>query len=218
MLINDIEVPVCYAHFNNEKFKAISDKSIAEVHNMKVKHVRKNIKNNIHMFNEGVDYIDLKKHNLEKELINLGYTKAQRGNSKNIYLLSKSGYAKLSSIMNDRYLSKQILSIYFEDSEYIEPSTRKELMFLDLLEEGLELYDIKGIRQYPILNYRIDYYIPELNIAIEYDENDHKDYTYEEHEGRQLKIEEVLGCRFIRVSDNKTNNYNVCYVIKTIMG
>ena len=93
----------------------------------------------------------------------------------------------------------------------------KELEFLDLLEEILEPFNIKGIRQYPVLGYRIDYYIPELNVAIEYDEDFHAHYSYEAHEGRQTKIEQELDCRFIRVSDNKTNNYNVGYVLKILM-
>ena len=119
--------------------------------------------------------------------------------------------------MKDSYISKQILSIYFEDSNYIEPSTRKELIFLNQLEEALEPFDVKGVRQYPVLNYRIDYYIESLNIAIEYDENDHKNYSYESHEGRQAQIEQELGCRFIRVSDDKTNYYNIGYVLKMML-
>ncbi len=89
---------------------------------------------------------------------------------------------------------------------------RKEIVFLNKLEEKL---DLKGIRQYRVLDgkYRIDYYIPDLNIAIEYDENDHKNYTYEQHEGRQREIEDKLGCRFIRVSDINSDEYNVEYVI-----
>ena len=96
------------------------------------------------------------------------------------------------------------------------PVDRKEIEFLDLLEEALEPFEIKGIRQCCILGYRMDYYIPELNIAIEYDENDHKHYSYEAHEGRQSEIEKELGCRFIRVSDNKSNAYNIGYVIKEL--
>ena len=34
--------------------------------------------------------------------------------------------------------------------------------------------------------------------------------------GRQRNIEKELGCRFIRVSDNNTNAYNIGLVIKKI--
>ena len=84
------------------------------------------------------------------------------------------------------------------------------------LEKGLEPFNIKGIRQYNIDKYRIDYYIPSLNIAIEYDENRHANYTYEEHEGRQKEVEKELGCKFIRVTDKESDEYNIGLVIKEL--
>ena len=78
------------------------------------------------------------------------------------------------------------------------------------------LYGITGLRQYKVLRYRIDYYIYEKNIAIEYDENDHKNYTYEQHEGRQYEIEEMIGCKFIRLSDRNTDEYNIKLVLDFI--
>lgn len=95
---------------------------------------------------------------------------------------------------------------------------RKEIEFLDNLEDALESFNIKGLRQYPVMDnkYRIDYYIPSLNIAIEYDEDGHRNYSYEKHEGRQKEIEDLLKCRFIRVSDDNTNSYNIGFVIKNI--
>ena len=94
--------------------------------------------------------------------------------------------------------------------------SRDEIEFLDQLEEALKPFNIKGIRQYHVLNYRIDYYISSLNIAIEYDENNHKDYSYDAHEVRQQEIENKLGCRFIRVSDKNTHSYNLGLIIKNI--
>lgn len=94
--------------------------------------------------------------------------------------------------------------------------SRAEIEFLDQLEQALQPFNIKGIRQYSILSYRIDYYIPSLNVAIEYDENNHKNYSYERQEGRQQEIEKELNCRFIRVSDKNTNIYNIGFIIKNI--
>ena len=96
-------------------------------------------------------------------------------------------------------------------------STRKEIKFLNELEEVLLPMGIKGIRQYPILSYRIDYYIPKLNLAIEYDENEHKNYSFEAHELRQENIENNLNCNFIRLSDSNTNLNNIGIVINEIM-
>ena len=98
--------------------------------------------------------------------------------------------------------------------------SRKEIEFIDILEEQLNIFGLTGIRQHYIKNeenlYRIDYYIPALNIAIEYDENNHNGYSYCQHEGRQINIEEQLNCRFIRVSDDKTHIKNSAIVIKEI--
>lgn len=105
-----------------------------------------------------------------------------------------------------------------KDFKYIK---RKEEGFLDQLEESLCVFNLIGVKQYIVkndkgTNYRIDYYIPSLNIAIEYDENNHSTYTYEQQEGRQKEIEDKLGCKFIRVSDKNSNGYNIGQVIKEI--
>ena len=98
--------------------------------------------------------------------------------------------------------------------------SKKEIEFIDILEEQLNIFGLTGTRQHSIKNednsYRIDYYIPALNIAIEYDENNHDGYSYCQHEGRQINIEEQLNCRFIRVSDDKTHIENSAIVIKEI--
>lgn len=96
-------------------------------------------------------------------------------------------------------------------------SASLEIPFIDLLENVLEPFGIVGIRQYNCLGYRIDYYIPSLKIAIEYDENGHNSYNYDRQQGRQSELEKELGCSFIRVTDKKSNEYNVGLVLKNIM-
>ena len=98
---------------------------------------------------------------------------------------------------------------------------RFEIKFINKLEESLKPFNIKGEKQYIVkndkgTNYRIDYYIPSLNIAIEYDEDGHKGYSYEAHEGRQDYIENKLGCKFIRVSDKNSDEYNIGFILKNI--
>jgi len=95
-------------------------------------------------------------------------------------------------------------------------TSRKEIEFINMLSDFLVPFGIVGECQYNVLNYRIDYYIKSLSIAIEYDENNHNNYTYDEHEGRQKEIEEELGCKFIRVSDYYSNEYNIGLIIKNI--
>lgn len=136
--------------------------------------------------------------------------------AKEICLLCLSSIRTKKSIKIAANLILNYLILVSGEGVGVQIKTRKELEFLDKLETSLIPFNIKGINQYTALNYRIDYYIPSLNIAIEYDENDHKNYSYEAHKGRQKEIEEELGCRFIRVSDKNSDEYNIGLVIKEI--
>lgn len=87
---------------------------------------------------------------------------------------------------------------------------KKEIAFKNLLISALKGYGIDNvIHQYKVMDYRIDFYIPELKIAIEYDENNHINYSYEAQELRQWKIENTIGCKFIRLSDEHSDGYNL---------
>lgn len=86
-----------------------------------------------------------------------------------------------------------------------------------MLERTLSVFELKGIRQFKVGKYKIDYYLPSLNIAIEYDENKHKNYTYEQQELRQKIIKRELGCSFIRVDDSKSHSENIGIVLKDIL-
>jgi hypothetical protein len=55
------------------------------------------------------------------------------------------------------------------------------------------------------LGYWVDYYEPNFNIVIEFDEPNHK-YRKEKDEIRQREITEYLKCKFIRI--NSTQNLN----------
>ncbi|ELA6140492.1 TPA: DUF559 domain-containing protein [Escherichia coli] len=74
--------------------------------------------------------------------------------------------------------------------------TAREKIALNTIEQVL---GVKLLRQYPVLNYRIDGYDPVNNIAYEIDEPEHK-YKKEQDEIRQRRIENELGCKFVRVN------------------
>lgn len=136
------------------------------------------------------------------------------GRKQDSWIITERGVLSLLQRSRLRNTQKQELIKEFNLSEKFVLTSRKEIEFIDQLEETLKPFNLIGIRQYQINSYRIDYYIPSLNIAIEYDENDHKSYSYEAHEGRQKEIETTLKCRFIRVTDNNTNNFNIGLVLK----
>lgn len=203
-----------------ENCKIITDRDIAIEHDVTPSDIRKLINRNITRFIDGIDYIDLKEHVNIIDPLKLGYTKMQIGKASHIYILSERGYKKILNIMDNKQNGEIILKEYFNASDYDtfvdSKEVRKEIYFMNKLIETLKPFNIKGTRQYYTLGYRIDFYIPSLNIAIEYDENNHNRYTYEQHEGRQNKIENELGCKFIRVSDKETDEYNIGYIIKKI--
>ena len=146
------------------------------------------------------------------------------GRQQPCYIIKKEGLKLLMD--NEKRDKKALCYLYYnffkkEDIEFIYLNKRKETNFIEKLEKTLKQLNIStGKCQYYVnidghRNY-IDYYISELSIAIEYDENDHKGYSYKTHERRQKHIEEKLNCTFIRVSDKNDEDYNINYVIKNI--
>lgn len=132
----------------------------------------------------------------------------------NKVIINERGVLSLLQRSRLRNTQKQKLIKSLNLKEKFVLTSRKEIEFIDQLEETLKPFNLIGIRQYKINSYKIDYYIPSLNLAIEYDENDHLGYSYEAHEGRQKEIEATLKCRFIRVTDSNTNNFNIGLVLK----
>lgn len=114
------DIPVVLGGFGTDK-KCISDKTIAEIHSMQVKHVRERISQNIKRFIENVDYIDLKKRVGETGTLELlksiGYAKQAITQAEHIYILSERGYAKLIKIMDTDLaweIHDKLIDEYFE--------------------------------------------------------------------------------------------------------
>ena len=140
------EIPVVYGGFGEGK-KCISDKTIAEIHEMREPDVRRRITDNIKRFKENVDFIDLKKgvyetHTLDI-LIDMGYTKSAITQAEHIYILSERGYAKLIKIMDTDLaweIHDKLIDEYFQMRE---EKKRKPLSVTELIE--LELRAIKEV-------------------------------------------------------------------------
>jgi very-short-patch-repair endonuclease len=91
--------------------------------------------------------------------------------------------------------------------------TKPEIEFVSELEKALKVFDVQSIRQFQVLNFKIDLYLPELKIAIEFDENDHKNYYVEAERQRQDFIEQTLNCQFLRLSDQDSVGTNIGKVL-----
>lgn len=151
---------------------------------------------------------------------NIYWTKSsyvdKKGQARKCYEITKNGCELIIQRSRKDIKLEKLIELTGNMETPIVLSERKEIGFIKQLEEFLSEYNIKGIKQYPILNYRIDYYIPELKLAIEYDENNHNSYSYDKQEGRQKQIEKELGCKFIRLSDNCSDLKNIAKVSKYI--
>ena len=65
------------------------------------------------------------------------------------------------------------------------------------------------MKQYFVLNERIDFYLPKHKLAIEVDELGHLDKDVEDKIKRQKKSEKCLGCTFIRINLEE-KDFDVC--------
>lgn len=163
---------------------------------------KSNIERN-NFFVENIDWV--------KQVIEIQGTQTTEYNLSQDFVYHLVNSAKtVSSSIKHKVLKKLGLK------KRIDLISRKEIEFLDMLEKVLEPFDYTLLKQYSALNYRIDLYIEELNVAIEYDENGHQGYYYKEEKGRQKEIEKHLKCRFIRLEDNKSNLYNIGLVVKEL--
>lgn len=97
------------------------------------------------------------------------------------------------------------MEIYVKEYPKSEPKlirfVRPEFTFGDnVVEKLFSNYTIK--KQYPVCGgkYKLDWYIPELNLAIEFDESAHQQKITADKE-RQAEIEAELQCKFLRYKD-----------------
>lgn len=134
------------------------------------------------------------------------------------YIDKKGAYILISdSKLSTMKFKKEFLIFLGLDENKIICNEREEISFINELTIVLKELGFKNlIKQYKCLNYKIDLYLPNENIVIEYDENNHRYYSYDNQELRQLRIKNQLRCKFIRVSDKFTNLENIGKVIKKL--
>lgn len=149
------EIPIIYGGFG-EGQKVMLARDVAEIHGAELKAINQNINRNIKRFRENVDIIDLKTQSLPvTELEQLGFNKQSVANSKNIYLLSERGYAKLIKIMDTDLaweIHDKLIDEYFQLREQKEQEQQTLLADTRYAEALLELYDLTGHDKNKTLN------------------------------------------------------------------
>lgn len=138
-----VTVPNINGGFGEGK-KSMLAKHIAEIHDKELKFVNQAINNNRKRFKDNIDIIDIKNSvDIINSLLELGvFSKQTIANSRNIYLLSERGYAKLIKIFDDDKsweLYDQLLDEYFELRDgNIVPLNDKPMALEDILIQQLQ--------------------------------------------------------------------------------
>lgn len=112
--------------------------------------------------------------------------------------------------------SKRVILESLGVAAIVLPRDTRELEFFEMLKSFVS-FDI--LTQYRVDEYLLDGYIPELNIAIEYNEEHHNYYEQAIYDrAREDYVIKKLGCKFIRLSYTLDNKTNVERVLKFING
>lgn len=105
-----------------------------------------------------------------------------------------------------------------EEIDTVFLTQRHEERFVEKLKESLKAMGYTMEQQYNIGGFRIDAYIPRLNIAVEYDEEQHfVGRAKAEDKKRQKYIESKLGCTFVRCHFKDSDAFNIGKVFAEII-
>ena len=175
--------------------------------------IKKDFTRNASNFQVDVDYKDLKSAKNLKEvnkfLKSIGYSQSKLNATKQWLVFNLSGILKLieiADISNDYtgFLKEYFKVKYIPNLKLI----RHEINFKDILYAMLSDYmTIKS--QFPILQYKIDFFIPEMNLIIEYDEEQHKYFEDEDKIRENNIINEFLKWEEIFTDKNENVSANI---------
>ena len=138
--------------------------------------------------------------------------------NKKLWLINAEGIREF--LINKRHRREEDICIYTHfkvDTPFIN-YTCKENKIGDQLKRVFR--DINIFQQYPVKDgctrYRIHFYLPDYKIAIEVDENGHKDRCKVDEMIRQDSIQRMLKCQFIRCNpdDDQFNIFDLIYQIR----
>ncbi|SCI75251.1 Uncharacterised protein [uncultured Clostridium sp.] len=136
-------------------------------------------------------------------------------NNRGENFITESGVYRLVGRSNSLNKKRLLKALGHDDFVIVD---RFETSFGKALTEVLEPMNIEVECQKSMFNgrYKIDFYLPKYNLAIEYDEEQHK-YRQEEDKFREEEIINELNCKFIRLNYKQTDIYNIGMVMNKIM-
>lgn len=82
---------------------------------------------------------------------------------------------------------------------------RKEIEIVDELKIFFEQFNVEIVTQKYVKKYKVDVYIPEYDLVIEIDENNHKDRDEKYEKQRENNIKKWKKYKFIRCNPDDAN-------------
>lgn len=141
---------------------------------------------------------------------------------KNILDVETNGGVQEMAVINGGGLKQLILKSRKPEAKIFAKKIGLGQMILSSKEQDTVETIINSIKnileyktQYCVGIYKIDLYLPELNIAIECDENGHTERNILKEAKRQIFIENKLDCDFIRFNPDETT-FNIGKIINQI--
>ena len=137
------------------------------------------------------------------------------------YELNKEAVKYMADMTKSR--DKEVLLKVYEymggDSSVVYCMDRFETTFFNKLSDTLQAMDVELDTQKNVLDkYKLDGFLPQYNIVIEYDEEQHNVEPQKSKDiKRQKEIEDKFGYKFIRLNYKDTDAYNVGLVIKELI-
>lgn len=161
------------------------------------------------------DILKLVRKKLENQIegvIKVNYVNNQNHQTYQEYVLTMDALC----VLNQWYRNKDLGDICGQ--KVLMHTTRFEVSFGNILIPILKELGLEVERQFVVGSYRIDFYIPKLKVAIEYDEFQHNHMkNILNDKQREDYLRRVLGCRFVRVSFKEDDAKNVGKVLSQIV-
>lgn len=205
---NGILVPNIYGGFGPDQ-KAMTDKYIAEIHEIPTRILRRNAKRIASRLRDGIDYIDIKgvpDWNTSAEVLeSLGYSTQEIRQADSLYLFSERGYIKLVNAMSNDNDKKWEVMDNFIDGYY---------QMKESIENVVSSYDRCNFRRY-LSNKPNEYVICEIDKYIEYQTNKNADTRLTAYKHAidilnnridSLDIQTIEGSLYLPLFQKKLNN------------
>ena len=144
----------------------------------------------------------------------------KKGEKRPCYSVNKDGLKHLIDITKskDRMPLQKAYELLGGDYSKVVCMDRFETAFFNKLSDSLSALNIELKTQFNILNYRIDGYIIDYNLVIEYDEAQHfVEPQKSKDKKREKEIIKAINCQVIRLNYQNTDDFNIGLVISEII-